>query len=133
MQSHAWLATIGWGLFIPCGIVMARSFKESDPAWFTAIDPMWFHVHRALMVRHGGIFIMQPYILHLRNPTAVPLLLWIRPCSRWALCLAPSRSVWDSSWWAELGPPAITVSDSSFRQIRAICENVPLLKKNVAL
>ena len=43
MQAHAWLGAIGWGLFIPSGIVMARSFKDADP--------LWFRVHRAVMVR----------------------------------------------------------------------------------
>ena len=42
------LAVIGWGVLIPCGIVFARSFKDADP--------LWFHLHRAIMVRRcqGG-------------------------------------------------------------------------------
>jgi len=41
MQAHAWLAAIGWGVLVPVGIVMARSFKDTKP-------PLWFHLHRAL-------------------------------------------------------------------------------------
>ena len=43
VQAHAWLCAIGWGVLIPVGIVMARSFKE--------LDPMWFHLHRGIQVR----------------------------------------------------------------------------------
>lgn len=39
--AHAWLAAIGWGVLVPAGIVMARSFKDARP-------PLWFHLHRAL-------------------------------------------------------------------------------------
>lgn len=36
------MAAIGWGVLIPVGIVMARSFKEAAP--------LWFHLHRGLQV-----------------------------------------------------------------------------------
>lgn len=39
--AHAWLAAIGWGVLVPSGIVMARSFKDARP-------PLWLHVHRAV-------------------------------------------------------------------------------------
>ncbi|KAI3429585.1 hypothetical protein D9Q98_005671 [Chlorella vulgaris] len=41
-SAHSWLAAIGWGVLIPAGIVMARSFKEADP--------LWFHLHRGMQV-----------------------------------------------------------------------------------
>lgn len=44
--AHGWLAAIGWGVMVPLGIVLARSFKE----W----DPKWFHAHRILMVSSGS-------------------------------------------------------------------------------
>lgn len=40
IKAHAWLATIGWGVLVPSGIVMARSFKDRAP--------LWFHLHRAI-------------------------------------------------------------------------------------
>ncbi|KAI3429584.1 hypothetical protein D9Q98_005670 [Chlorella vulgaris] len=40
-SAHSWLAAIGWGVLIPAGIVMARSFKDAAP-------PLWFHLHRGL-------------------------------------------------------------------------------------
>lgn len=43
IAAHGWMAAIGWGVMVPLGIVLARSFKE----W----DPKWFHAHRILMVR----------------------------------------------------------------------------------
>lgn len=39
-NAHAWMATIGWGILIPAGVVAAR-FKAVRP-------PGWFHAHRAL-------------------------------------------------------------------------------------
>ena len=41
LQAHAWLMTIGWGVLIPSGIVIARSFKDAAP-------PAWFHIHRCV-------------------------------------------------------------------------------------
>ncbi|PRW60222.1 Ferric-chelate reductase 1 [Chlorella sorokiniana] len=38
--AHGWLAAIGWGVLVPAGIVMARSFKD--------LDRTWFHLHRIL-------------------------------------------------------------------------------------
>ncbi|PRW57965.1 cytochrome b561 and DOMON domain-containing protein [Chlorella sorokiniana] len=40
--AHAWLGVIGWGVFVPIGIVVARSFKDTLPT-------TWFHLHRALV------------------------------------------------------------------------------------
>ncbi|KAL4443841.1 hypothetical protein ABPG75_011578 [Micractinium tetrahymenae] len=40
-SAHGWLAAIGWGVLVPSGIVMARSFKDARP-------PLWFHLHRAI-------------------------------------------------------------------------------------
>lgn len=31
---HAALLTVGWGILIPTGILLARSFKRHDPLWF---------------------------------------------------------------------------------------------------
>jgi hypothetical protein len=44
--AHAWLGALGWGVLIPVGIVLARSFKEADP--------LWFHLHWGLQVRRRG-------------------------------------------------------------------------------
>ncbi|KAL4422108.1 hypothetical protein ABPG77_003393 [Micractinium sp. CCAP 211/92] len=40
VAAHIWLLIIGWGVCIPCGVVVARCLK--------GLDPLWFHVHRAL-------------------------------------------------------------------------------------
>ena len=40
-QAHAWLMTIGWGILIPLGVVIARCFKQE-------LGPRWFVLHRAL-------------------------------------------------------------------------------------
>ena len=40
-QVHAWLAAIGWGVLVPCGIVSARSFKS--------LGARWFHLHRIVL------------------------------------------------------------------------------------
>lgn len=46
-KAHAWIATIGWGVLVPAGIVMARSFKDAGSQ--NLKPPLWFHVHRAVM------------------------------------------------------------------------------------
>jgi hypothetical protein len=38
LQAHMWLMAISWGVLMPIGIMMARSFKE--------LDPLWLAVHR---------------------------------------------------------------------------------------
>lgn len=43
MQAHAWLMVTGWGVLIPCGIVVARCFKET-------LGPVWFQVHRGVQI-----------------------------------------------------------------------------------
>ncbi|KAI7840061.1 hypothetical protein COHA_006192 [Chlorella ohadii] len=40
IAAHLWLLLLGWGVFIPLGIVIARTMKERDP--------LWFHLHRAI-------------------------------------------------------------------------------------
>ncbi|KFM27971.1 Ferric-chelate reductase 1 [Auxenochlorella protothecoides] len=34
IKVHAALLTVGWGILIPTGILLARSFKRHDPLWF---------------------------------------------------------------------------------------------------
>ena len=46
-EAHAWIVTIGWGVLVPAGIVMARSFKDAGSQALK--PPLWFHVHRAVM------------------------------------------------------------------------------------
>ncbi len=48
LQAHGWLAAVGWGVLVPGGIVMARSFKD--------LDRTWFHLHRILQVRSPVLF-----------------------------------------------------------------------------
>jgi len=40
--DHAILMTIGWGFFLPLGVIMARYAK--------AHHPLWFHLHRAFNI-----------------------------------------------------------------------------------
>ena len=35
-QWHAWLATIGWGVLLPLGVVAARGFKQFGPWWYSS-------------------------------------------------------------------------------------------------
>ncbi|KAL4451785.1 hypothetical protein ABPG75_007447 [Micractinium tetrahymenae] len=37
VAAHLWLLIIGWGVFIPCGIVIARCLKRLDPLWFQSL------------------------------------------------------------------------------------------------
>lgn len=53
MQAHAWLAAIGWGVLVPLGILLARSFKDAR-GW-------WFHAHRALQA--SGATRLVPFLL----------------------------------------------------------------------
>lgn len=40
IAAHLWLLLLGWGVFIPAGIAIARVMKERDP--------LWFHLHRVI-------------------------------------------------------------------------------------
>ena len=35
-QWHAWLATIGWGVLLPLGVVAARGLKQFGPWWYNS-------------------------------------------------------------------------------------------------
>lgn len=33
-KNHGILGIVGWGLFLPCGAIVARYFRHKDPLWF---------------------------------------------------------------------------------------------------
>lgn len=33
-RSHGILGMLGWGLFLPCGAMVARFLKQKEPLWF---------------------------------------------------------------------------------------------------
>lgn len=42
LQAHAWMMVISWGVLLPSGVVVARSFKT--------LGPVWFQIHRAVQI-----------------------------------------------------------------------------------
>ncbi|KAL3536707.1 hypothetical protein ACH5RR_000073 [Cinchona calisaya] len=41
-KAHGVLSLLGWGLFLPCGAIVARYFRHRDPLWYYVHVPIEF-------------------------------------------------------------------------------------------